>query len=116
MEDFISINNFADVLGISRMNALKWGEKNSIPVIKNEFNIEGFPLHYLRGVPQIDSMIESKWDEESHVTPKRKYNSIELFAGGGGLALGMELAGFHHIMLNEFNKDACDTLRLNRPD
>lgn len=28
----------------------------------------------------------------------------------------MAKAGFHHILLNEFNKDACDTLRTNRPD
>lgn len=43
-------------------------------------------------------------------------NSIELFAGGGGLALGVEKAGFHHLALNEFNKDACNTLKKNRPD
>ena len=41
--------------------------------------------------------------------------SIELFAGAGGLALGLEKAGFEHIGLIEFNKDAADTLKLNRP-
>ena len=41
--------------------------------------------------------------------------SIELFAGAGGLALGLEQAGFEHLGLVEFNKYAADTLIANRP-
>ena len=41
--------------------------------------------------------------------------TIELFAGAGGLALGIEKAGFMTLALNEMDHDACDTLRTNRP-
>lgn len=42
------------------------------------------------------------------------YKSIELFAGAGGLALGLEKAGFKHLGLIEFDKAAADTLKKNR--
>lgn len=43
------------------------------------------------------------------------FTTIELFAGAGGLALGIEKAGFHTLGLIEFNKEASDTLKKNRP-
>ncbi|MDD2498126.1 MAG: DNA (cytosine-5-)-methyltransferase [Desulfitobacteriaceae bacterium] len=42
--------------------------------------------------------------------------AIELFAGAGGLALGLEQAGLHHLALVELDKNCCNTLRKNRPN
>ena len=39
--------------------------------------------------------------------------SIELFAGAGGLALGIDRAGFEHKAVVEFNANACGTIREN---
>lgn len=44
-----------------------------------------------------------------------KYKTIELFAGAGGLALGLERAGFEPLALIEIDKDAAETLKINRP-
>jgi DNA (cytosine-5)-methyltransferase 1 len=41
-------------------------------------------------------------------------NSVELFSGGGGLALAMHQAGFRHLLVNELERRACETLRANR--
>lgn len=54
--------------------------------------------------------------EVRDIKPNKKYTAIELFAGAGGLALGLEEAGFHSKGLVELDKYACQTLRKNRPD
>lgn len=40
--------------------------------------------------------------------------SVELFSGGGGLAMAMHRTGFRHLLCNEFAPYACDTLRANK--
>ena len=42
-------------------------------------------------------------------------SSVEMCAGAGGQALGLEQAGFRHEALVEIERPFCDTLRLNRP-
>lgn len=41
--------------------------------------------------------------------------SVEICAGAGGQALGLEMAGFGHEALVEIEPPACETLRMNRP-
>lgn len=43
-------------------------------------------------------------------------HSIEICAGAGGQALGLEQAGFNHSSLIELDVHACQTLRFNRPN
>jgi len=40
--------------------------------------------------------------------------SVELFAGAGGLAMGVTLAGFESLAVVEWDKWACDTIRENQ--
>lgn len=52
---------------------------------------------------------------EKSLPVKRAFTTIELFAGAGGLALGIERAGFDTLALIEYDYDAADTLKKNRP-
>ena len=104
---FISENNFAALVGTSNATVQKWAENGVYPS-HSEDGVKGFYLEELE--------THSRWDEELHTRPLREYTSVELFAGGGGLALGLSLAGFSHVLLNEFDKSACNTLRMNHPE
>lgn len=43
------------------------------------------------------------------------YNAIEICAGAGGQALGLEQAGFNHVALVEYEDEYCKCLKENRP-
>ena len=112
---FISENNFAALVGTSNATVQKWAENGVYPS-HSEDGVKGFYLEELETFPEVEAMLHSRWDEELHTRPLREYTSVELFAGGGGLALGLSLAGFSHVLLNEFDKSACNTLRMNHSE
>lgn len=113
----ISASNFADIMGVSKLTLQKWEANGSfVPCVEKDTGRKYFNVEQLLDVPEIRDMVYSDWEKEMQVVPLRPYTSVELFAGAGGLALGMEKAGFRHIMLNEIDHDACSTLRRNRPE
>ena len=116
MPKFISVNNLADILGTSIATAQKWGESGVYSYHTDEKGKKGFHMEELTSIPSIRQMLETRWDEEAQVTPLRDFTSVELFAGAGGLAIGMHLAGFRHVLLNEMDAMACQTLRRNHPE
>lgn len=103
---FISVNNFADLVGVSRSTVELWIRSGKYPLHTNLDGKRIFLLEDIKSVPEIAAMLSTQWDEEVKAAPTLKYTSAELFAGGGGLALGMEKAGFHHLLLNEFDHNA----------
>ena len=88
------------------VNDIKWEKTGKI---KKKYSVD-----QLTEFKEIRDMLDLTWDSEKKVKPVKKYSSIELFAGAGGLAIGLEQAGFEAIALNEFDKHACNTLRKNR--
>lgn len=103
----------ADVISTSKRvveGKIKKGE------IKPCENTGLIPANQVLHFEPVRAFVESKWEHELETTPNRNYSLIELFAGGGGLAIGMEQAGFDSVLLNEWDKQACKTLRHNRPN
>src|ERR1700740_2887842 len=59
--------------------------------------------------------VTASWDHARDTAASSGLTTLELCAGAGGQAIGLEQAGIEHVGLVEINKSACATLRLNRP-
>ncbi|MEV8014932.1 DUF6339 family protein [Streptomyces sp. NPDC086554] len=65
--------------------------------------------------PEHDLFAPFEVTAQPPVSPTRRLTSLELCAGAGGLALGLESAGFDPVLLIDNRPVALETLRLNRP-
>lgn len=115
--DYYSIAQVADILSISKETLRRWDNNGTLVPQRNpDNNYRVYHRSQIEHFEQAQVLFNSKWDDELTIKPKRKYKLIELFAGAGGLALGMEKAGLKSLLLNELDKHACNTLRDNRPN
>jgi len=114
--DKFSAEQVADVLSVSKRNLETWARNGKLVPEYISGKEALYSQKQLEQFEQFQSFFNSSWDQEQLVSPNCEYNSIELFAGAGGLALGLEEAGFKHVLLNELDKSACATLRHNRPN
>lgn len=108
-----SIQLLADILSVPK-RTIESKVKKGLLELHPETNL--ISKEQVKNLDEIKTLDASQWDEEEKIKPNRPYNLVELFAGGGGLAIGMEQAGFNTIFLNEQDKHACHTLRHNRPN
>jgi DNA (cytosine-5)-methyltransferase 1 len=111
-----TITNIADILGVSIRTIETRVNNGSLKTTTDERGRTVVDSSQLEATEPFNTMATNLWEQEWGVKPNRQFNSIELFAGAGGLAIGMEKAGFHHVLLNEIDKYACQTLRHNRPN
>lgn len=115
MKQVFSINKAAEILNISKETLRRWDNDGKLKSVRN-------PINNYREYKKEDLLIFENGqiyfglNDHAHIKPTSKYKSIELFAGAGGLALGLERAGIAHTMLNEIDKHAVATLKKNRPD
>lgn len=115
MKDYYSLTEVADMLSVSKETLRRWDKNGSLTPIRHPINnYRVYPLPALKKFEQLRFLFENKTNKK--VKPLRKYTSVELFSGAGGLALGLDQAGLECVLLNEIDHKACETLRKNRPD
>lgn len=116
MEKYYSIAEVADLLSVSKETLRRWDRNGKLSAVREPMN--NYRVYRKDQLKIFDSLdfLFSPTENEHEIKPNRDFNSIELFAGAGGLAIGLEEAGIKCLALNEYDHWACETLRKNRPD
>ncbi len=118
MKKYYSIAEVADLLSVSKETLRRWDRNGKLSAIREPMsNYRVYHKEQLKIFDSLDFLFSPTENENEHeIKPNRDFNSIELFAGAGGLAIGLEEAGIKCLALNEYDHWACETLRKNRPD
>ncbi len=117
LPEYFSISQVADILGVTKETLRRWDTNGElVPQRHPENNYRVYHRSQLTKFEPAQILFSSQWEKEEQIKPTRNYKLIELFAGAGGLAIGLEKAGLDSVLLNEFDKSACATLRKNRPN
>lgn len=115
MKDYYTLAEAADLLGKSKKTLRTWDNEGKLSAVREPMsNYRVYKKEQL--LPFLEFMKNDIAEEVSNrVVPENEYSVLELFAGAGGLAIGLEQAGMKCVALNEIDKWACETLRKNRP-
>lgn len=107
-----------------KSNVIKLCEKLDVPVEEILVTQSNTQLSFFNTInePKLNKdnkNISNEFDEFidiENIKANKPYTCVELFAGAGGLAIGLEDAGFNSVGLVELDKNACHTLSTNRPN
>ncbi len=116
MKEYYSISEVADLLSVSKETLRRWDRNGKLPAVREPMsNYRVYHKDQLKIFDSLDFLFHPEGNDNL-VRPDKDYYAIELFAGAGGLALGLEEAGINCLALNEIDHWACETLRKNRPE
>ena len=118
MKEYITLTEASELVGKSKETLRRWDREGKLIAVREPIsNYRLYKRDQFDLFQNIVSGNEKKQDGTSNfIVPDHKYTVLELFAGAGGLAIGLEQAGISCVALNEIDKFACQTLRTNRPN
>ncbi|HAT9402017.1 DNA (cytosine-5-)-methyltransferase [Legionella pneumophila serogroup 8] len=112
----LSISKATEVLNVSLDTIRRWEKKGLIKAHRNEF---GHRLFQIDELERLKSKLNGQGNSVGYriltADVKSNYKVVELFAGAGGLALGLHNAGLNCELLVEIDKNPVATLRKNNP-
>src|SRR5690554_6850083 len=115
-KDYYSLSEAAEIIGKSKETLRRWDKEGILNAVREP--VSNYRVYRKNDVQTpLGSLYDENFDDEVpiYVEPLHEYKVLELFAGAGGLAVGLEKSGLKCIALNEIDKWACQTLRTNRP-
>ena len=115
-KNYYSLSEASEVLGKSKETLRRWDREGKLTAVREP--ISNYRIYQKEQLNLFSHLLSNELDDvvDNSVTPLKDYKVLELFAGAGGLAIGLEKAGIKCVALNEIDKWACQTLRENRPN